>query len=39
MLRHRAIEMPDRGLQKGATLRRFLTELANVRDDRFRTSR
>lgn len=36
MLRHRAIEMPDRGLQKGATLRRFLIEPANVRDDRLR---
>jgi hypothetical protein len=36
MLRHRAIEMPDRGLQKGATSRRFLIEPANVRDDRLR---
>ena len=34
-----AIEMPDRGLQKGATLRRFLIEPANIPDDRFRTSR
>jgi hypothetical protein len=36
MLRHRAIEMPYRGLQKGATLRRFLIEPANVRNDRLR---
>ena len=34
-----AIEIPDRGLQKGATLRRFLIEPANIPDDRFRTSR
>ena len=38
MLRHRAIEMPDRCLQNGPTLRRFLIEPANVRDNRFRTS-
>jgi hypothetical protein len=36
MLRHRAIEMADRSLQKSATLRRFLIEPANVRDDRLR---
>src|SRR4249919_2860588 len=36
MPRHRAIEMPDRSLQKGATMRRFLIEPTNVRDDRLR---